>query len=281
MCGAEKIAVPDAEQSHQHGQVLRKRGGAEVLVHLMEAIEHGLEILRPDRQHRRKADGRVHRIAPANPVPEAEHVIGIDAELRYLGCVCRYRDKVPGDGLFVAAQGLEQPRARRVGIGHGFERREGFRGNDEQSLGRIETLHSFREIGAVDVGNEPERHGAIAVVFQRLVRHYRTEVGAADADVDHVANALAGVPLPLAAANAIGEGGHLVEHRVHLRNHILAVDDDGGSFGRAQGHVQDGALLGGVDLLASKHGVDARPQAGFFGQIEEKLDSFSVMRFFE
>jgi hypothetical protein len=71
------------------------------------------------------------------------------------------------------------------------------------------------------------------------------------------------------------KSGHLVEHRMDLRHHILAVDDDGGSFGRAQGHVQHRALLGGVDLLAAKHGVDSRPQARFLGQFEEKLDGFS------
>ena len=45
-------------------------------------------------------------------------------------------------------------------------------------------------------------------------------------------------------------------------------------FGRAQGHVQDGALLRDVDLLAAKHGVDARPQAGFFRQLQQELERF-------
>ena len=73
------------------------------------------------------------------------------------------------------------------------------------------------EVGAVDVGNEAERHGALAVMLERLVGHHRAEVGAADADVDDVANALAGVALPRAAAHAVGEVGHLVEHGVDLR----------------------------------------------------------------
>ena len=44
---------------------------------------------------------------------------------------------------------------------------------------------------------------ALAVVPQRLVGHDRPEVGAADADVDDVADALAGVALPRAAADAV------------------------------------------------------------------------------
>ena len=56
-----------------------------------------------------------------------------------------------------------------------------------------------------------------AVVPQRLVGHHRPEIGAADPDVDDVPDALAGVAVPRAAAHAVGEGGHPVEHRVDLR----------------------------------------------------------------
>ena len=31
----------------------------------------------------------------------------------------------------------------------------------------------IREVGSIDVGNEPERHGALAVMFERLVGHHR------------------------------------------------------------------------------------------------------------
>ena len=37
--------------------------------------------------------------------------------------------------------------------------------------------------------------------------------------------ALAGVPGPLAAADALGEVGHPVEHLVHLGDDVAAVDD--------------------------------------------------------
>ena len=39
--GTEEIHVPHPEKPHQHRQVLLERGGAEVLVHLMKAVEHG------------------------------------------------------------------------------------------------------------------------------------------------------------------------------------------------------------------------------------------------
>jgi hypothetical protein len=42
-----------------------------VLVHLVKAIEHGLEILRTNGEHGRESDRRVHRVAAADPVPNS------------------------------------------------------------------------------------------------------------------------------------------------------------------------------------------------------------------
>ena len=125
--GAEEIVVPDGQQAHEHRQVALERRGAEVLVHLVEAVQHGAEIVRADGQHRRETDRRIHRVAPADPIPEPEHVGGIDAELRHFGRVRRNRDKMLGDGLFVAAETRQRPVASRVGVGHRLQRREGFR----------------------------------------------------------------------------------------------------------------------------------------------------------
>ena len=157
--GAEEVVVPDSQQTHEHRQVALERRGAEVLVHLVKAIEHGAEILRPDGEHGRKADRRVHRVAPADPVPEPEHVGGVDAEFRHFRRIGRDGDKMLGDRLFVAAQTFEQPVARRVGVGHRLQRREGFRRDDEKRFRRIEIADGFREVGAINVGNEPEGHG--------------------------------------------------------------------------------------------------------------------------
>src|SRR5271163_3193116 len=45
---AKKIVIPDSKQSHEHRQVLFERGRAEVLVHFVEAVQHGTEVIRPD-----------------------------------------------------------------------------------------------------------------------------------------------------------------------------------------------------------------------------------------
>ncbi len=81
-------------------------------------------------------------------------------------------------------------------------------------------------------------------------------------------------PFQVAAADPVGEVRHLVEHGVDLGHHVLAVDDDRCPSRRAQGHVQHGAVLGDVDLLAAEHGVDPRAQAGFLRQLQEQLEGF-------
>ena len=156
---AEEVVVPDGEETHEHGQVALEGRGAEVLVHLVEAVEHGAEVVRPHREHGGEADGRVHGVAPAHPVPEAEHVRGVDAELRHLGGVGGDGHEVLGDGLVVAAQAREAPLARAARVGHGLQRGEGLGGDDEERLRGIEIAHGLREVGAVDVGDEAKGHG--------------------------------------------------------------------------------------------------------------------------
>src|SRR5215510_3571125 len=52
--GAEEVVVPNRQKAHQHWQVAFEGSGAEVLVHLVETVEHRSEVIGADRQHRRK-----------------------------------------------------------------------------------------------------------------------------------------------------------------------------------------------------------------------------------
>ena len=61
---------------------------------------------------------------------------------------------------------------------------------------------------------------------QCLVRHDGAQVGAADTNIDNVANPFAAAPLPRAAADAIGKRTHGLEHLVDGRHHIDAVQQD-------------------------------------------------------
>ena len=89
-------------------------------------------------------------------------------------------------------------------------------------------------------------------------------------------------PCHCAAADLVGEGGHPVEHRVHLGHDVDAVDEDLLALWRAQGDVQNGALLRDVDLLA--RGTSRRcARAGRTPRRAQRADAIvsSVMRFFE
>src|SRR5262245_49506143 len=109
---------------------------------------------------------------------------------------------------------------------------------------------------------------------QCFVGHYRPEIGAANADVDDVTNALTSVSLPLTAANAVGEVRHLVEYCVDMWYNVLAIDEDGCSSWCTQGNVQHSAVLGDVDLVAAEHRVDALAQTGLLGQFSEQPHCF-------
>ena len=126
----------------------------------------------------------------------------------------------------------------------------------------IEIAHRLGEVRAVDIGDEAEGHRAVAVVPQRLVGHDRPEIGAADADIDHIADALAGMAFPCPAAHPLGEVRHLVQHRMDVGHDIPAIENDGSPARRAQRHMQHRAVLGDVDLVAAEHRVDAVLQPG-------------------
>ena len=258
--GTEEVGVPDRQQPHQHRQVLLERRRAEVLVHLVEAVEHRPEIVGADGDHRGQADRRVHRVPPAHPVPETEHVGRVDAERSHSPGVGRDGDEVLRHGLGVAAERREQPLARALCVGHRFERREGLRRHDEERLCRIEVTRGLDEVEAVDVRDEPERQRSVAVVTERLVSHHGPEVRAADADVDHVPDSSVRVARPRPAAHAVGKAGHLVEHAVHVWNDVLPVHQNRGAARRAKRNVKDGPVLGDVDPVATEHGVDPRRQ---------------------
>src|SRR5688572_9361813 len=104
-------------------------------------------------------------------------------------------------------------------------------------------------------------------MFQGFVSHDRPEIRSADSDVDDVANALSGVAFPFSAAEAIGKISHPVEHRMHFRHYVLAVNNDGCSYRRAQRDVQYRAVFRNVDLIAAKHRIDTAAQSGFIRKL--------------
>ncbi len=134
----------------------------------------------------------------------------------------------------------------------------------------IQVPYRLVQIGAVDVRHEPERQLPCRESPQGVVRHRRTQVRAADTDVDDVLDALAGVAGPLARAHPLREGGHPVEDRVHGRHDVLAVDLDHRVTRRPQRGVQHRTVLGDVDPLAAEHGVPQPEHVRRGGQLAQQ-----------
>src|SRR6266542_4594135 len=92
------------------------------------------------------------------------------------------------------------------------------------------------------------------------------------------------MPLPLTAADTVGERRHPLEHLVHLRDDVLAVHLDRLPLRRAQRNVQHRAVLGDVDLLAGEHRVSALRDAALLCELDQQSDCLigdSVLRVIE
>ena len=219
---AEEVGVPQPDQAQQHRRVGLQWRGGEVAVDEVEAGQEVGERLPADDGHQRQSDRRVHRVAAAHPVPEAEHVGAVDTECLDEFLVRRHRDEVLGHRIVAECAG--EPTAGRGGVGQRLKGGERLGGDDEKCCGRVESVEFCDQIGGVDVGDEPRRDTAVGVVAQRLVGHRRAEVRASDPDVHHGLDARAGRSRPLAGAQPIGEVAHRVEHGMDVGHGVLAID---------------------------------------------------------
>jgi len=255
---AEEVVVPHADEGENHRQVLVGRSGLEVLIHLVGTLMELHVVLEADAERDGEADGRPQGVAAADPVPEFEHVGSVDTESGNGFGVGGQSHEMLGDGLLVTVEGLEHGSLGRFGVGHGLKRRERLGSDDEERLLDVHLLEGLGHVGAVDVGDEIDfRRGLagnrlVGIRLQSFGDHHRTEVGTADTDVHHVLDGLAGVALPLAAADEVGKVFHVLENRTDFGHHVLAVDADRIVALVAQSGVEHGALFGGINLFAGK-----------------------------
>ena len=135
-------------------------------------------------------------------------------------------------------------------------------------------MDGLGKVIAVDIGDELKAQRAVAVKLEGLVGHDRTKVRTADTNVDHIADLFSGVAEPLAGADAIAKRCHFVEDLVDRGDDVFAIDDNLLAARRAQGGVQNGAVLRDIDLVATEHGIDPFAQTALSGQTEEQFERF-------
>ena len=266
---AEEVGVPHTEQTHKHRNVLLQRRGSEVLIHGVEALEETHEVHRPDGAHQRQADGGIDGVAPAHPVPETEHVLGIDAELGDLLRVGGDRNEVLGDGRLITIKLLNQPSASSMSIGQGFLGGEGLGGDDEEGGAGVEAVESRGEVRRVNVGDELRANTRYLVGTQCLGSHGGAQVRAADADVDDLLDGVARMSQPRAGAQCGGEVAHAAENLMDISSDVLAINAQVLLYGQAQCGVQDSAILGVVEVFAGEHGVAAALDVRSAGKVHE------------
>ena len=277
----QEVHIPDVQQPHQQGHVVLRGGGAEVLVHRVEAGQQLLEDVRAQHGGQHGADRGIHAVAAADPVPEAEGVLRVDAEGLHLVQRGGDGDEVLRHGLRllldretgVLAQPGQQPLAHQARVGEGLERGEGLRRDDHQRGLGIEVAGGLVRIGGVDVGEEPGGQPVLREGLQRLVDHDRSEVAAADADVHDSLDLLPGHAGPLTGAHRVREVVDALQRLVDVRVDLLAVDLERrrGALGATERGVEHRAVLGGVEVGTGEHGVSALLDADLAGELLEQL----------
>ncbi|MNZ72355.1 hypothetical protein D3C78_907330 [compost metagenome] len=272
----QEIAVPDVQQAHAHRQVALQRGRDEMRIHGVGPREQGAEMRGPDGDGNRQADGRPQRITPAHPIPEAQGAA--DAELRRLLHIGGQGDEMLGNGAIRpvirrAAMGQE-PGARRMGVEHGFGRGERLGSHEEQGALRAHARQHMAQLMSVHVRNEMKALAGVAPVLERVDHHFGPQMGAADADVDHIGDVGHGPHLLRQGQHRVQGAVHLVQglaHRCrHGRDRRLRTQQAAIAW-HAQQPVHGRALFGGVDRLPGEHALALRGQGAFLRQCGQQL----------
>ena len=142
--------------------------------------------------------------------------------------------------------------------------------------GWIEAAQCVANVRPIHVGHKMAAQQRRREGRQRARGHRRAEVGSADADVDDVRHWLPERPSRPPLANVGGETEHFVACRNNVGHHVAAVDGDWRSGEIAQGRVQDGAVLCGVDLGAGEHCVALRFDPARLGELDESPQNAGV-----
>ena len=112
-------------------------------------------------------------------------------------------------------------------------------------------------------------HLAVAEIVQGLISDCGAEIGAADADVDDLAQRLAFAAGELAIVDRLDEFPDTLEFGVYPRQHIFAVDAVVIVGRCTQGHVHGGAVFGVVDRFAGEQFFAPGLELAFLGQRQQ------------
>ena len=260
--------------------LLLDRRLAEMLVDLVAAAQEFVEAVGPDRDRERQPDARPDRIAPADPVPEAEHA-------RRPGCrtAATLSSWVETAAKWSPTAASPTPCAIQARAVAALVIVSWVVKVFDETMNRVRDGSSPRSVSPISAPSTLETKWLRSLRRRegrkRARRHCRAEVGAADADIDDVGHRLAERAPHPSLAHVRGEAQHLLPRADDLGHHVLAVDQNRLAGEIAQGGVQDGALLGDVDLLAGEHRLAPGFDLGRLGELDERAKTPASMRCLE
>mmetsp|Transcript_5854 Transcript_5854/g.8860 ORF Transcript_5854/g.8860 Transcript_5854/m.8860 type:complete len:329 (-) Transcript_5854:328-1314(-) len=258
---AQETGVPHPQQTHQHRNVLSDGCVEEVLVHVAAPRQELLHHLKPVVQRQgHHPHRRAHTEAASDPVPEAEHVVGINAELlRLIQGRGHCRQMLTKHHTWIhSGNPLQEPVLQGAGVKHGLCCGEGLRHNHNQCGFWVHPFGGAGDVDGVDVRQEFEGaplRGPFRRFFflQGLEHKLGSEVAPADANGDDGLEGLTRAALPLATADFLGEGLDLGQHLVDVRHRVAPVDHHRRSSSSAQGKVAHSSVFSVVDVLSIEH----------------------------
>ena len=125
----------------------------------------------------------------------------------------REGDEVLADRCLVSAGRVEQPRTGAAGVGQRLLGGERLGGDHEERRLGIDLREHLVQLRRVEVRNEVGAQIRQPIPRQRPGHHQRTQIGAADSDVDDVTDRHARVSGPAPGAHLLGEPPHAFEPR--------------------------------------------------------------------
>mmetsp|Transcript_4222 Transcript_4222/g.8573 ORF Transcript_4222/g.8573 Transcript_4222/m.8573 type:complete len:425 (-) Transcript_4222:52-1326(-) len=253
--GVKEVVVPNSNQRQCQGQVFLAIVLEEVLIHGMGTSMHFHPVIKANRQGNGSSNGRPKRITSTDPIPESEHVIGIDTKLGHAFSIGRQGCKVLGNRRLVSLECLEDPRFGRSSVGHGFLRSKGFGGDQKERRFGVASLQNFGNVGTVHVGAEVHLEITLGIRFECLADHDGAQVTSSDSNIDDRVNGLSSVSFPCSTTNLFGKILDARKNIIDFRHDVLAVHQNGRVGLIPQCHVQDGPPFGIVDLFTRKHGL--------------------------
>ena len=240
-----------------------------MFVHAMSTPEELLEVIVADDESDRQSNSAPKGVTPSDPVPELEHVALRDTEGSDSLCIGAEGDEVFSD-VGHALGGLEEPVSGTLSVGDRFLSSESLACDDEERRLGVANLQSFSEVGSVDVGNEVGSEVPLGVGLESLGDHDRPQVGTTNTDVDNGVDCPSRVPLPSSISNGLGKLLHVLQHGRNLTGARL-VDLE--LIEVTEGDVENGTILGSIDVLSGEHFVPVGPNVGLPNKIEEGVEN--------